>query len=203
MEQATLDALSYWLTHYGAFTLFILMALGIIAFPIPEETLMVLAGVFMQQGSIPIIPTLIAALLGAMTGITVSYLLGRFVGKYVLLRFGSYVGITEKHIDKAHNWFERFGKWALSIGYFIPGVRHFTGITAGISQLEYLHFALFAYLGALFWVTTFVSIGYFVGGKWFLSLKMNEVSADTIFVLIILLVIAVFFYTHWKKKSSQ
>ena len=200
MEQATLDALAVWLTHYGAFTLFIIMALGIIAFPVPEETLMVLAGVLMHNGTLVPAPTIAAALFGAMMGITVSYLLGRLFGKYILLRWGSYVGITEEHLDKAHSWFLRFGKWALPIGYFIPGVRHFTGISAGISGLEYPQFALFAYLGALFWVTSFLSIGYFVGGNWFFAIKINEIGADEIFVFVILIVLVAFILSHWKKK---
>ncbi len=51
-------------------------------------------------------------------------------------------------MEKAHAWFRRAGHWSLTFGYFIPGVRHFTAYAAGMSELEYPPFALFAYGGA-------------------------------------------------------
>lgn len=203
MEHANLETLTVWLTHYGPVTLYIIMAMGIIALPVPEETLMVVAGVLIHQKTIPFLPTAAAALFGAMTGITVSYLFGRFVGKFVLLRWGGYIGIKEKHLNDAHEWFERFGKWALFIGYFIPGVRHFTGVSAGIGQLEYLHFATFAYLGATFWVTLFLSVGYFLGSPQFLEFKFYEITYDEIFVFLILVGVVVYAITHWKQQNSK
>jgi membrane protein DedA with SNARE-associated domain len=58
------------------------------------------------------------------------------------------------------------GKWLLVIGYFIPGVRHFSAMVAGSSKLSYPEFAPFAYAGALLWSSTFVSAGYFLGKEW-------------------------------------
>ena len=52
------------------------------------------------------------------------------------------------------------GKWALIIGYFIPGVRHLTGYVAGGLRLPWRYFALFAYSGALLWVSLFIGAGY-------------------------------------------
>lgn len=158
-----IDTLTLLLTQYGSITLFILLALGIIALPVPEETLMVIAGIFMKQGDLKIPATLIAAYLGSMFGITVSYLIGRTAGFYLLHRYGGWLGITEARLQRAHEWFETYGKWTLTFGYFIPGVRHFTGLSAGVAELEYHYFALFAYGGALLWVTTFLGIGYFFG----------------------------------------
>lgn len=200
MEHATLDTLLVWLTHYGPLSLYVIMALGIIAFPVPEETLMVLAGVLIHQGKIPLESTAAAAILGAMTGITVSYLFGYFVGKVLLLRWGSYIGIGEKQLNSAHEWFERFGKWALFIGYFIPGVRHFTGVSAGITGLEYYRFAIFAYMGAICWGSLFISIGYFLGGKWFLSFKFYEMTYDEIFIVFILIALAIYAFVRWKRQ---
>ena len=124
------------------------LALGIIALPVPEETLMVLSGFLMSQGTLRIAPTILAATLGSICGITVSYLVGKTAGYYFLHKHGSWLGLTEDRLDKAHEWFTKFGKWALLIGYFIPGVRHFTGLSAGTTRLDYSLFATFAYLGA-------------------------------------------------------
>ena len=162
----TQETLNFWLTQYGGFALFGLLALEIIALPIPGEPLMILAGVLLFKGELSILPTLIAAYAGSISGISVSYILGRTTGTTLLKKYGSRFGLTEKKMERVHDWFAHFGKWTLFIGYFIPGLRHFTGICAGISSLEFRDFAIFAYAGAFIWVSTFLSIGYFFGNHW-------------------------------------
>lgn len=175
------ETLTYWLLHYGSITLFILLALGIVAFPIPEETLMVFTGILMSSGKLPIPPTILAALGGSLCGITISYLLGRTAGSFMIHKYGSWMGITEERLQKTHAWFEHYGKWSLFVGYFIPGVRHFTGLVAGTTALSFDQFMLFAYTGGFFWVTTFLSLGYFAGDS-IIALQKNfaalELGAD-------------------------
>lgn len=198
------ETFSYWLLEYGSLTLFILLALGIIALPVPEETLMVMAGVLMADGHLHIHWTILAALGGSICGITVSYLVGATAGSYFLSKYGGWLGIKQEHIQKAHEWFEHYGKWSLFIGYFIPGIRHFTGFTAGTTKLAYHEFALFAYTGALFWVSTFLSVGYFFGHYWLKYLKNVEIGLDNQTTLIIVLLLfaigaGLFF---WRKSTS-
>src|SRR5262249_11216787 len=121
------DSLVIWLTQYGSFALFGLLALGIIALPIPDETLMTFAGVMIAKGHLEMIPTLLAAYGGCFFGITVSYFIGRTAGTYLVKQYGSHIGLTEEKINRVHLWFEKIGKWTLLVGYFIPGVRHLTG----------------------------------------------------------------------------
>lgn len=160
MFELSLHILLNWILQHGSIVLFILLALGIVGLPIPDESLLVLSGVLMAQGKLHILPTVCAALFGSMVGITVSYLLGRTLGHYVLLKIGRWIGLTKERLDVAHVWFEQFGKWLLVFGYFIPGVRHFTGVVAGLAELDVKSFMLFAYSGATLWATVFLSLGY-------------------------------------------
>lgn len=204
--EALHDFFLSWLVQYGSITLFFLLALGIIAFPVPEETLMVFAGILMSNGELRIAPTILAALAGSITGITISYMLGKTLGHFFLHKYGGWVGIKTKHVDAAHSWFEHYGKWSLFIGYFIPGIRHFTGFTAGTTDLEFRHFALFAYVGALFWVSTFLSIGYFFGHVWLALFKDIEIgleSTTTLVVLGIALGVLAFYFIRKKYKSRD
>lgn len=161
-----MDHLPIWihdvLTHYGSFGLFILLALGIFGLPIPDETLLVLAGYFISKGKLPPALTAGLAISGSMVGITLSYLVGRTAGHSVILRYGKWIGITKAKLDLAHRWFLRIGKWMLLIGFYIPGVRHFTGIVAGSVSLDYWQFAIFSYIGAAIWVLLFLTIGYYL-----------------------------------------
>jgi membrane protein DedA with SNARE-associated domain len=165
MEELPASLLN-WLTHYGYLAIFGFLALGIIALPFPQETLLILAGILMFDGKLNIPSTIISAYAGCVCGITINYLLGLSIGKYLLLRFGSWVGLTKDDLLQAKSWFRHFGTWTLFFGYFIPGVRHLTGLFAGMLRLEYPIFALFSYAGALLWVALFLSIGYFFGNYW-------------------------------------
>ncbi len=199
------DNLTAWLLQYGSFALFALLALGIFALPIPDETLMVFSGVLISQGKLSALPTLLAAYAGSISGISISYCLGRTAGSYLLHKYGPWLRMSEQRIQRVHNWFERIGKWALLIGYFIPGVRHFTGYVAGTTELHYKRFALFAYTGAIIWVSCFIAAGYFLGNKW---LHIVEVAEEqwlniTAVVAIGVLTIAIWWIARWRKKRKM
>ena len=194
-----IEHLSVWLNSYGSIALFVLLALGIIALPVPEETLLVLAGILMSKGSLCIHSTIIAACLGSMCGITVSFLVGKTVGYYFFHKYGPWFGITEERLEKAHEWFKRFGKWALLIGYFIPGVRHFTGLSAGTTNLEFRYFSVFAYTGAFIWVTLFLSIGYFFGNYGVSYLENVEIGMEEVIIVGVLLLLTFLFF-YFRKK---
>ncbi len=155
-----------WVTHYGSVSLFFLMMLGIVGLPVPDETLLVFSGYLIFKGKLNPVFTFAMALLGSATGITLSYLLGRIYGLKLIHKYGRYVHLTEERFAKIHEWFERIGRWSLFLGYFVAGVRHFTAMVAGASDLEYPIFAGFAYCGAFTWVLTFLSLGYFLGDGW-------------------------------------
>ena len=104
-----------------------------------------------------------AAIAGSLTGITLSYTLGRLVGLSVLQRLP---GVDSDIVNRAQSWFRRFGKWLLAFGCFVPGVRHVTAIAAGSAPLDFRTFAAYAYPGAALWSTTFVAVGYYAGERW-------------------------------------
>ena len=166
-----LEPLLPWLNQYGSFSIFVLLALGIIALPVPEESLMVFAGFLVAKGKLQLVATFLAAISGALIGITVSYLIGMTAGSFLIKKYGRWIGITPERIQRVHDWFERIGKWSLFIGYFIPGVRHFTGYVAGTARLEYRDFALFAYSGGIIWASLFLSMGYFFHNEWSTALQ--------------------------------
>lgn len=69
-------------------------------------------------------------------------------------------------MEKVSGWFEQYGNKLLIVAYFIPGVRHITGYFSGITRIPYKKFAFHAYLGALIWTGTFISLGRTLGSKW-------------------------------------
>ncbi len=185
-----MDSLLAWLSHYGYAGLFSLLLLGIVGLPVPDETLLVFSGYLISKGRLHPALAFAAGLVGSASGISVSYLIGRTVGVDVVNRYGRWLHLTHERLDRIHRWFERSGEWLLAIGYFIPGVRHFTAIAAGISELEYRTFAAFAYSGAAVWVATFLSIGYFVGENWHATMALVH-RYTLIITLLLAMVLAV------------
>jgi membrane protein DedA with SNARE-associated domain len=69
-------------------------------------------------------------------------------------------------LARAERWFKRFGVWLLTFGYFVPGARHVSAITAGVASLEYRRFAKAAYPGAVLWSGVYLGLGYMAGDRW-------------------------------------
>lgn len=203
MEHFLPEALTIWLTQYGSFALFVLLALGIFALPIPDETLMLFAGALMAKGQLLILPTILACFLGALCGITLSYIIGRTAGTWLIKRYGHWVRLNEAKMERVHEWFERIGCWTLLIGYFIPGIRHLTGYAAGITELEYRKFAAFAYTGGILWVSIFLSIGYFLGHKWAHIVDMLDQTGYKALFIILGLAILTGVYIWWRVKRRR
>jgi membrane protein DedA with SNARE-associated domain len=197
------DMFMTWINQYGSIALFFLLALGIVALPIPDETLIVLSGALIRNDHLHFFPTAIAAYAGGMCGITLSYLLGRSCGHFVVHKYGSWVGLNSIKLEKAHRWFEHYGKWTLLFGYFIPGFRHFSGLLAGSVALNYKEFALFAYVGAFIWASFFLSIGYFLGSYCFELFNHLEITFDKLLIAVaILLVIIACVRVVWTRYRS-
>lgn len=161
-----MDTLFVWLSQYGYAGLFGLLVIGIVGLPVPDETLLTFSGYLISKGKFHPALAFAAGFGGSVCGISLSYLIGRTAGYKAARRYGKYVHLTDERLEQVHRWFERVGEWLLTVGYFIPGVRHFTALVAGMSKLGYGKFAAFAYAGAAVWVATFLSIGYLVGENW-------------------------------------
>jgi membrane protein DedA with SNARE-associated domain len=157
----------YWVVQYGNFAIFVLLMLGIAGLPVPDEIILTFVGYLIFKGVLRPLPTIITAFLGSVCGISLSYFLGRTVGFPLVARYGRIIRLNPNKIYQVHDWFTQIGKWTLFIGYFIPGVRHFTGFVAGTSQLEMQVFARYAYAGAFCWSMSFLSIGFYLGKEWF------------------------------------
>jgi membrane protein DedA with SNARE-associated domain len=155
-----------WISQYGYIAIFGLLMFGILGLPAPDETLLVFCGYLISQNRLNPAATLLTAVSGSICGISCSYVIGRTLGLEFVHKYGCYVHLTQKRIDRVHAWFDRIGHWALFFGYYIAGVRHFTAIVAGTSCVDFRSFAAYAYSGAFVWVCTFLGIGYCFGEHW-------------------------------------
>lgn len=196
-----MELLQYWISSYGSFGIALLLALGIVGLPIPDETLLTFAGYLVFRGELKALPTGLAALCGSVGGITLSYVLGRTAGYPLLHRYGRYVRITDKELDRVHLFYRRAGGLSLTFGYYIAGVRHLTAFVAGASKLEYPVFGTFAYAGAVLWSMTFLVLGYMLGERWNEILAWAHKVGMGAAVAVVTVVLGVFLY-WWRRRAA-
>jgi membrane protein DedA with SNARE-associated domain len=188
------------ITKYSYLEIFIALGLGIVGLPVPDETLMAYAGFLVFKGKLNYLYTILVAFAGTSCGITIGYLLGKTFGNPFIKRYAFKMHVNPDDIQHAEKFYNRYGKFALFIGYFIPGVRHLTAIFAGISLMPYRTFALFAYSGGFLWAITLVSLGYFLGEKW---RHVYMYSHRFIIPLVLLSIIILMIGIYWKTVKAK
>jgi membrane protein DedA with SNARE-associated domain len=195
--------LEYWLAKYSYLAIYILLTTGILGLPVPDETILTLLGYLISKNQLLLIPTIIVAFLGSASGITISYFLGRLLGIFALKKAGRFLHISEKNLEKGELWFEKLGKWTLTIGYFIPGVRHIVAIIAGSTKLKIHIFFIFAYSGALLWSVSFILLGYYTGEKWQPIVESIEKHLLMLGILATAVVAGVIIFKYLKNKKNK
>ncbi|MGV8059167.1 MAG: DedA family protein [Smithellaceae bacterium] len=183
------------ITQYSYAGIFIALSLGIVGFPVPDESLIAFTGFLSSQGKLDILFLLPVIITGTALGITVSYFLGKFSNRYVSHKYSDKISINADHLQKIKAFYDKYGRFTLLIGYFIPGVRHLTALFAGINNMPYRQFAMFAYTGALLWTTTFFTLGYWLGRKW------HYVAHNYFTTAIILATLCIFFIIYLRQKN--
>jgi len=196
------DAAFQWIAQHGYAGIFSLLVFGIVGLPVPDEWLLTFSGYLVFKQTLAFLPTFAAAFLGSACGITVSYLLGRILDTYVLVKYGRFFHLTPERLARVHSSFERRGRWTLLVGYFIPGVRHLTGYVAGASGLTFSNFALFAYTGAFCWAAVFITLGYVLGEEWNQVLRSVHETKRLTIGLVVAVVLGYFIVSYIRRRRS-
>jgi len=134
-------------------------------FPIlPGDSLLFAIGLFISRGDIGINIAVACAILSlaAFIGNVVGYEIGRAIGAPLYERDGRFV--KKKYFDQTHEFFEKHGAKALVLGRFVPIVRTFITVVAGVSRMDRRHFFVWSGVGAVLWATGITLLGYFLGG---------------------------------------
>ncbi|MBU8878444.1 DedA family protein [Bacillus sp. FJAT-29790] len=193
----------YLLEHFGYIGIVIALVGGIVGLPIPDEILLTYVGYNVSQGIMHYIPSLLSAFIGAVGGISLSFLLGKKLGLPILLKFGPKINLTAEKIDKTRKMFEKFGPFLLFIGYFIPGVRHVTAYLAGINSFPFRKFAAFAYAGAALWGFSFITLGKVLGKNWGkVEFYFSKYSIILGLIIGLGVIVFIFWRSHLKSKEA-
>ena len=162
----TLGAL---LAQYGTYVYIVLFAIVfcetglVLFFFLPGDTLLFIAGAFCATGQMNFALLMALLIVAAVTGNTVNYYVGRAIGQRVFTH--NYRWINKDALRRTHDFFEKHGGKTIIVARFVPVVRSFAPFVAGVSDMTHWRFQLFNVTGAVLWVASLVTAGYFFGNS--------------------------------------
>lgn len=181
----------------------VLMAIESSILPLPSELVMPPAGYLAAKGRMDPLLAVAAGTLGSILGALANYYLAIWIGEPFLRRFGKYVLISNKSLDKTQAYFLRHGEISTFVGRLLPVIRHLISIPAGLARMNLPKFMLFTGLGAGIWCGVLTYIGWFVG-KHETELRNTayEALAHDVLLKYVLpaLVVLVVFYILWHRR---
>ncbi len=183
----------------GYIGIFIMMFLESSFFPFPSEVVMVPAGYLAYQGEMNMGIAIICGVLGSLSGALFNYYLAVKFGRKFLIKYGKYFFISEETINKMEKFFKDHGHISTFSGRLIPAVRQYISFPAGLAKMNIFLFSLYTSLGAAVWVIILALVGYFIGDNQLLIKEYLRVII--IAILIVLSIVAYFYYKNFKRKS--
>lgn len=150
-------------THYGVFVVFLFLSLGIFGLPVPDEFVIIFTGYLSSSGLLSVVTATGLVISGVFIGTLVTYTIGKKVGRPLIERFGKWVGLSEKRVSRVERWFTRYGSWTVTLGFFVPGMRHFVCCFSGMSGMAVKRYMVFSSLGTTTSGILGISLGYLFG----------------------------------------
>jgi membrane protein DedA with SNARE-associated domain len=149
--------------HWGYLAVFVIVVVGNVGVPVPEETALLAAGYLVWRGDLRWSLVLMVGIVSAVAGDNVGYWLGRRYGPGVLERFRRLIGISPPRFLSMRTFIVRWGSLGVFVARFLPGLRFLAGPLAGAVGLHLTAFIAANMFGAFLYVPAIVTAGYIVG----------------------------------------
>jgi membrane protein DedA with SNARE-associated domain len=190
--------------HYGYVGIFLAMTAGNVGAPVGAEVLMPLVGGLVGTGHLSNLWLAIgAAVLGELAGNSIAYAIGRFGGVPIFEKYGKYVHFGHEQLARIHGFFERYGTFAIFICRFIPVIRGFVGIPAGMAQMSLAPFYLWTFLGSAVFCGGFVAIGYGLGDHLDEILPLIHKGGLALLALAVVIAVVAFFVVRARTAPQR
>lgn len=212
--EAILRHISEWIivnvSHLGYSGIVLMMGIESACIPLPSEVIMPFGGylVYQEPARYTVWWMGVSGALGCVWGSAVAYWAGMFGGRPFIEKYGKYILVRTKDLDKADRWFNKHGEVAIFFSRLMPVVRTFISFPAGISRMHFWKFILYTFLGSLPWCLGLAWVGKALGPKWDTMLKPYFHDAHIVIAIVLVVVVALYVYHHvkgereYKKKSS-
>ena len=185
-------------TYFGAF---LLMMLESMVAPVPSEAVMPFVGFLVADGRWSLGFALFATTLGSLAGSLLSYLMGYYGGKPVVLKLGRYLLLNPHDLELAERFFaKKRGLLTVFVARFVPVVRHLISIPAGMGRMPLAPFLAVSTLGAFLWNGFLLFCGILLRNRWHV---VQHYSHQIDIVVVILCVIAAAWFAQNRLKGRK
>ncbi len=172
---------------------------GIMAgFFLPGDSLLVTAGLLAAAGLLPVGPLLVLLCVAAILGDSLSYAIGRRIGPKIFTREDSLL-FHRNHLLRAKKFYEKYGSKTIVIARFVPIVRTFAPVVAGVGEMDYKKFVFYNIAGGIGWVCSMILGGYFLGR----SIPNIDKHIHKIILIVIFLSFLPMVYEWWKSRREE
>lgn len=158
-------AISEWLAGWGYGGIFVLVFAGNLGIPVPEETVLLVAGFLAGRELLDLRAVYATAIFSAVAGDCCGYLIGRTGGQRVVLRLANSFAFVRTRYGNLQAFFRSHGNKAVFMARFVAGARFLAGPMAGACEMPFFRFLGWNVLGAIVWCPIVVTAGYFVGDE--------------------------------------
>lgn len=177
-------ATTYGNLIYGILFTIIFCETGLVIAPfLPGDSLLFVAGSVAGLGGLNIWILLGVICLAAILGDSVNYFIGRFIGHKIMDL--DLPMIRKEHLDKTHQYFDKYGSLTIIIARFAPFVRTLAPFLAGMGEMDYKKFLVYNVTGGILWVSVFLMAGYFIGTIPIIKENMSLVASVIILISLI------------------
>jgi membrane protein DedA with SNARE-associated domain len=152
--------------RYGYAVVFVGVFLENTGLPVPGETALLAGAALSRSGPLSLPWVIATAVVGAILGDNLGFLIGRRGGRALVERFGARLGLTSARLSQFDRFFDRHGPKTVFIARFVTGLRVFGAVLAGTSGLPWGRFLIYNASGAVAWATTFGIVGYMLAYSW-------------------------------------
>lgn len=174
--------------------------------PIPSEIVLPFAGFMTTRGTLTIWGVTIAATIGSVLGSLALYLVGHWFGREriyrIVRRYGRFLTTDERDVQRAEDWFRRYGVWTVFFCRMIPIMRSLISIPAGLVRMNLWVFLIYTIVGSLIWNILLTGIGAALGTAWPLVTRMVGYYQNAVLIGLIGVVV-VFGLLRLLKKSIR
>lgn len=192
-------ALIEWAGYTGVF---VLMTLESMIAPVPSEAVMPFAGFLIAEGKFTWEGVIFFSTLGSIVGSLLSYAMGYYGGRPVVLRFGKYLLLDVHHLEWTERFFARYGQITIFISRFIPVVRHLISIPAGMGRMSLLTFSFYTLIGAAMWNGILTYAGFVLRNHWEEVMQYSK-GIDIAMVVVILAAMIFGFYKLYQQRAKK
>ncbi len=186
------------ISSFGYAGIIVMMAIESASIPLPSEIIMPFAGYLAGRGDFNLILVALSGAFGCLVGSMAAYMAGKYGGRPWIERYGRYLLISRRDLERAEGWFSRYGELIIFFSRLLPVVRTFISLPAGVAGMNVLRFAVYTFIGSIPWCFGLAYIGAVLGENW----HMLEGYFHKFDLLIGLGILATIIYIAWHHRPD-